>query len=188
MTRLHILAGTACLATLAACAVDPNTYDPAPAPPPVMDDPQAPAPQPGEIAACGHAGAPEVSLRYPDGWQARLAEGARQTGSGGGGGELLGGPSQPDEVVARDAQPVAPPMVEYPQSAASARQEGRCEILMDVSPTGTPEEILTACSAPQFNASAYRAATSMRFDPPRRGGQSVRLVNVVYPVTYCMDE
>lgn len=187
MTGRHILAGAACLAALTACAVDPNTYDPSQAPPPEMEYPEARTPQPGQIAACGHAGAPVAELRYPDGWQARLSQ-VPTMSSNGGGDELLGGVSEPDAVVGTGVQPMTPPQPLYPVSARNAGQEGRCEILMDVSPAGAPQNILTACSAPQFNAPTYQAATGLRFDPPRQGGRSVRLVNVVYPVTYCLSE
>ncbi|MCZ4296766.1 energy transducer TonB [Henriciella marina] len=187
MRFFHPLPGALLLAGLAACAVDP--YAPAPIDQRGVNAPvgQEMGVQPGQIAACGHAGAPVADLRYPDGWQARLSQGPTMS-SGGGGDELLGGVSEPDAVVGTDVLPIVPPQPVYPASALDAGQEGRCEILMDVSPAGAPQNILTACSAPQFNAPTYQAATGLRFDPPREGGRSVRLVNVVYPISYCMDQ
>ncbi|RIJ24325.1 hypothetical protein D1224_08805 [Henriciella barbarensis] len=183
----HVLPGALMLAGLSACAVDP--YAPAPierrAGP--VSGSQAMGVRPGQIAACGHTGAPVADLRYPDGWQARLSQ-VPAAGSGGGGDELLGGVAEPDAVAAPDASPTVQPQPVYPSSALDAGQEGRCEILMDVSPAGAPQNILTACSAPQFNAPTYQAATGLRFDPPRESGRSVRLVNVVYPISYCMDQ
>lgn len=183
----HALPGAVMLAGLSACAVDP--YPPAPIDQRGVNAPvgQAMGVQPGQIAACGHAGAPVAELRYSDGWQGRLSQ-VPSMSSGGGGDELLGGVSEPDAVVGTGVQPITPPQPVYPVSARNAGQEGRCEILMDVSPAGTPQNILTACSAPQFNAPTYQVATGLRFDPPREGGRSVRLVNVVYPVTYCLNE
>lgn len=189
--KLHqILPGALLAAGVSACAVDPAVYAPATAP---VDRPaeavpgaQSPLLYPGEIAACGHPDAAETVLDYPKGWQARLAS-APSSAGGGGGDELLGGVPEPDAVTAPDAQPIAPPQPFYPVDAQRAGQEGRCEILMDVDARGIPENILTACSAPQFNASTYQAATRLQFAPPREGGRSVRLVNVVYPVTYCLN-
>ena len=187
MRSFHVLPGVLLLAGLAACAIDP--YAPAPieqgAGP--LSGAQAMEVRPGQIAACGHAGAPVAELRYPDGWQTRLSQ-VPTMSSGGGGDELLGGVSEPDAVVGTGVQPITPPQPVYPVSARNAGVEGRCEILMDVSPAGAPQNILTACSAPQFNAPTYQAATGLRFDPPREGGRSVRLVNVVYPMTYCLNE
>ncbi|WP_026180771.1 TonB family protein [Henriciella marina] len=183
----HILPGAFILAGLSSCAVDPNAYGPAPGPAPVMSDPrpETPIAQAGQIAACGHPGAAQATLRYPDGWQARLAKAPSARSSGGD--ELLGGVPEPDAVAAPDAEPLAPPQPVYPAGAEAAGQEGRCEILMNVDTSGLPQNILTACSAPQFNAPTYQAATRLQFAPPREGGRSVRLVNVVYPVTYCLN-
>lgn len=187
MRFFHLLPGALLLAGLAACAVDP--YAPAPIEQRTgpLSGAQAMEVRPGQIAACGHTGAPVADLRYPDGWQARLSQ-VPTMSSGGGGDELLGGVAEPDAVVGTDVLPTVPPQPVYPASALDAGQEGRCEILMDVSPAGAPQNILTACSAPQFNAPTYQAATGLRFDPPREGGRSVRLVNVVYPISYCMDQ
>jgi hypothetical protein len=187
MRLSHALPGVLMLAGLSACAVDP--YPPAPIDQRGVNTPvgQGVSIQPGQIAACGHAGAPTANLTYPNGWQTRLSQ-VPTMGSGGGGDELLGGVSEPDAVVGTGVQPITPPQPVYPVSARNAGQEGRCEILMDVSPAATPQNILTSCSAPQFNAPTYQAATGLRFDPPREGGRSVRLVNVVYPVTYCLNE
>ncbi len=186
MFHAAMLGGAAAM-MLSACAVDPAMQQP-----PVPDQPaalpplQTSTPQPGEIAQCGHPGAAEAALRYPAGWNERLSKGATVSAYGGGD-ELLGGVSTVSEVEARDAQPIRPPQPVYPAQAARSGREGVCEALLDVSPEGRPQDILTACSSPEFNAPTYQAVTGLTFDPPREGGRSVRLVNVVYPVTYCLN-
>jgi outer membrane biosynthesis protein TonB len=172
---------------LAACAVDPATQMPPRASQPAPDLSRPVAVQPGQIAQCNHAGAPSGEVQYPDGWQARLQAGASP--GGGGDDELLGGlTAGPAEVEARDAQPVRPPRPAYPVAAGNAAREAQCYALLDVETDGEPADILTACSSPEFNATTYQAVSGMRFSPPRRDGRAVRLVNVVYPVTYCRDE
>ena len=69
MRLSHALPGALMLAGLSACAVDP--YPPAPIDQRGVNAPvgQAMGVQPGQIAACGHAGARAANLTYPDGWQ-----------------------------------------------------------------------------------------------------------------------
>ena len=184
MFHASMLGGAALMLT--ACAVDPAMQAP-PMPDPSTTEPASVATvQPGQIAQCGHPGARTAELRYPAGWTERLAEGASSS-SYGGGDELLGGVSSVNEVERRNAQPIRPPQPVYPAQAANGGREGVCEALMDVGADGRPQDILTACSSPEFNAPTYQAVTGLSFDPPREGGRSVRLVNVVYPVTYCLD-
>ena len=173
---LAALAATGLLA--AACATPPPAPDTA-----VSASATGPVSLAGKIAACGHAGAPPAEVIYPDGWQQRLGEVAKKTMSDD---ELLGGPVT-TEVVARDDQPLSPPRPVYPQSAASMGLEAQCYAMMDVTPSGVPEDILTACSSAAFNASAYEAARSMTFAPKVVDGRPVRRLNVVYPLTYCLQ-
>lgn len=137
----------------------------------------------GKIADCGHAGAAPAVLDFPEGWQARLGEVAEKQISND---ELLGGPVT-TEVVARNAQPINPPVPTYPQAAASAGLEASCAAMFDVNKDGRPEEILTACSSPIFNTSAFAATETLRFSPKVVDGRRVRQLNVVYPYMYCLD-
>lgn len=137
----------------------------------------------GLIAECGHPGAPSATVAYPGGWQTRLSEVAQKSTSND---ELLGGPVT-TEVVDRDAQPSTRPVPMYPASAASAGREAMCYAMMDVNSSGAPEEILTACSSPEFNAATFNAMQAVRFSPKMVDGRAVRRLNVVYPVQYCLN-
>ncbi|WP_300377944.1 energy transducer TonB [Henriciella sp.] len=188
MKLVHVTAFAGLTLGLSACAVDPAVYGPGPqagpAVPSQTDTAAMSAALDGKIEACGHAGAEEARLIYPGGWHQRLSERPESSQSGG---ELLGGPVT-REVVDRDAQPLSPPQPRYPEQAANRGIEAKCEILMDVSEAGQPEDVLTACSSPQFNASAYEAASRLRFAPETVDGRAVRRINVVYPITYCLNE
>ena len=167
-------------AFLAGCASDaPTVYGPAPEPAAaasgVLKD--------GYIAECSHRGAPPANVIYPAGWQERLAEVAEKSRAND---ELLGGPVT-TEIVDRDAKPVQPPVPDYPAGPASRGLEAQCYAMMDVTPAGVPEDILTACSSPEFNAATLDAAADMRFRPRTVDGRNVRRLNVVYPVTYCLQ-
>ena len=165
---------------LAGCASElPVVYGPAPeaagsAVPGVLKD--------GYIAECDHPGAPPANVIYPEGWQQRLAEVAQKSLSND---ELLGGPVT-TEVVDRKAQPIKPPVPSYPTGAASRNLEAQCYAMMDVTSDGVPEDVLTACSSPEFNASTREAVSQLRFRPKTIDGRQVRRLNVVYPVTYCL--
>lgn len=176
---IAILAPAAVL--LAGCAVDPVTvYGPGP----VSSGTSAPAASAeGLIAQCGHAGAERAAVVYPEGWQARLNETAKTSTSND---ELLGGPVT-TEVVDRNAQPSVRPVPTYPTAAASAGREAVCYAMMDVNKSGMPEEILTACSSPEFNAATFNAIQAVRFSPKVVDGRNVRRLNVVYPIEYCLD-
>ncbi len=167
---------------LAACATDPiQVYGPGNTQ--TGSSSVANMPLSGQIAECGHPGAPPATVSFPEGWQARLTEVAHKHQSDD---ELLGGPVT-TEVVARDAQPISPPVPAYPSAAASAGLEAACFAMFDVNKSGSPEEILTACSSSQFNAPTYTATQSLRFKPKVVDGRQVRQLNVVYPYQYCLE-
>lgn len=177
LSRFVLFAGGGLLA--AACATSPQVYGPGPT---TQTGASSTVALEGQIAECGHRGAPPAQVIYPDGWQQRLNQVAQQSMSND---ELLGGPVT-TEVVARDDKPVSPPSPAHPASMASQGIEGLCYAMMDVTQAGNPAEILTACSAPAFNAAAYEAAQSMSFAPKRVDGRTVRRLNVVYPMPFCL--
>lgn len=182
MRLLTFAAFAAGTAALAACATNPpRVYGPAPQTAGTATAPSVSLE--GKIAECGHSGAAPARVAYPEGWQARLNEVAQQSMSND---ELLGGPVT-TEVVERDAQPLSPPVPTYPGTAATAGREGLCYALMDVSQSGTPEEILTACSSPEFNAPTFNAVSNVRFSTKTVNGRPVRRLNVVYPIQYCLQ-
>ncbi|WP_084399248.1 energy transducer TonB [Henriciella aquimarina] len=180
LSPFALLAGGVIL--LSACATEPvRVYGPGPEPTGAATS--GPVSLEGKIAQCGHRGAEEATAFYPEGWQQRLGEVAQKSMAND---ELLGGPVT-TEVVDRNAQPVEPPSPAYPAGPASRGVEAQCYGLFDVTTDGTPEEILTACSSPEFNAPTYQAVKGLRFAPKRVEGRAVRRMNVVYPVTYCLD-
>ena len=179
LSQFALLAGAGLLA--AACATSPQVYGPGPS---TETGAASTVAVEGQIAECGHRGAEPAQVTYPDGWQQRLNQVAQQSMSED---ELLGGPVT-TEVVARNDKPVNPPAPSYPASMATQGIEGQCYALMDVTPSGTPEDILTACSSPAFNAPTYEAARSLTFAPKRVEGRAVRRLNVVYPIEYCLQD
>lgn len=176
-TSIASLAGAGLLT--AACATVPPAPDTA-----VTASSGAALSLEGKIAECGHAGAQPATVVYPDGWQQRLTEVAKKSMAQD---ELLGGPVT-TEVVARNDQPISPPRPVYPQAAVSNGLEAMCYALMDVTPAGHPDEILTACSSAAFNAATYEAASQLKFAPKIVDGRQVRRLNVVYPLQYCLSE
>ncbi len=176
MARLGFILGAAALA-LSACA----TTTTVPATQPVTTtDKVLPA---DYIAECNHRGAPPAQLSYPAGWQDRLD----RVIDGGAGDELMGGP-QVSAVQDRGSQPITPPVPAYPAAQAGRQQEARCDILFDVALDGTPKNILTACSSPEFTSSARKAVERLRFSPKSLDGRTVERWNIVYPLIYCLDQ
>ena len=180
MKASFLILTAASAALLAACATNPPVvYGPAP-------ETAGPASgtglRDGYIAECNHPGADPANVIYPAGWQDRLSEAAQKSWSND---ELLGGPVT-TEVVDRNAKPVSRPVPAYPTGAASRGLEAQCYAMMDVTPEGVPEDILTAWSSPEFNGPTLAAASKMRFTPKTVEGRAVRRLNVVYPVTYCL--
>ena len=177
-----LLALGSAVGLIGACAVDgPAIYGPGP----VSSGTTASAVvTENMIAECGHPGAKPTRIAFPDGWQTRMNEVATKSASND---ELLGGPVT-TEVVDRNAQPISPPVPTYPAAAASTGREAKCEVMFDVNNAGAPEEILTACSSPEFNASAFSAASGLRFTPKVVDGRNVRRLNVVYPLLYCLSD
>ncbi|MEE2878952.1 MAG: energy transducer TonB [Pseudomonadota bacterium] len=176
-TSLALLAGAGLVA--AGCATLPPSPDTA-----VTAPSTAPVSLEGKIAECGHPGAAPAQVVYPDGWQKRLTEVAEQSMAQD---ELLGGPVT-TEVVARNDEPKVRPSPTYPATAARIGLEAMCYAMMDVTPSGDPEEILTACSSPAFNAATYEAIRTVKFAPKVIDGRQVRRLNVVYPVQYCLSQ
>ena len=178
MKLTRLLAAAAPFAIAACATAPPTVYGPGPAGSAATTT-TVPA---GYIAECNHPGARRADVMFPEGWQERLSQVAQKSYAGD---ELLGGPVT-TEVVERDAQPIKPPVPTYPAAALSRDLEAQCFAMFNVSTSGMPEELLTACSSPEFNASALSAAKDLRFSPKTVDGRKVRRLNVVYPFTYCI--
>ena len=165
---------------LAGCAVTPPSVYGGSVP--ADTGPAVTSPMSGQIAQCGHAGAPTATPQYPAAWAARM----NRPVPSGGGDELLGGPSV-TTVVDKDAQPTTLPSPVYPASAASNGVEGICNVLLDVTKDGRPSSPIAACSDPVFTGAALNAISSVQFPPKSVGGYTVERMNVVYPFTFCLS-
>ena len=138
---------------------------------------------PGYIAQCRHDGAPTAQLSYPEDWQDRLD----RVIDGSPGDELMGGP-QVNAVQAPNAQPISPPIPEYPNISMESNLEARCEVLFDIGLDGKTRDLLTACSSPEFISSARNAIQPVRFSSKSLDGRPVERWNVIYPLVFCLAE
>lgn len=93
----------------------------------------------------------------------------------------------PAAISERTAQPIAPPIVTYPQRAADRGIEGVCDVTFDVSLKGQPFNVKPICSHSVFEREAKRAIQNVSFLPRIRRGQPVERRNVVYPLEFELD-
>ena len=90
----------------------------------------------------------------------------------------------PVAISDRDAQPISPPQVSYPQRAAQRGVEGTCEVRFDVNPRGEPFNVEATCTDSVFRREAERAVSRVKFAPKIVRGQAVGRRNVVYPLEF----
>ncbi|MEO0817712.1 MAG: energy transducer TonB [Pseudomonadota bacterium] len=93
----------------------------------------------------------------------------------------------PVAISDRDAQPISPPVVQYPQRAAERGIEGSCEVRFDVNARGEPFNVEADCSDSVFRREAERAVSRVRFAPKIVRGQALERRNVVYPIEFGLD-
>lgn len=93
----------------------------------------------------------------------------------------------PVAISDRDAQPISPPVVQYPQRAAERGIEGSCEVRFDVNARGEPFNVQADCSDSVFRREAERAVSRVRFAPKIVRGQALERRNVVYPIEFGLD-
>ena len=93
----------------------------------------------------------------------------------------------PVAINDRDAQPIRPPIPNYPQRAAERGTEGSCDVRFDVNTRGKPFNIEADCSDNVFKREAERAVSRVEFAPKIVRGQAVERRNVVYPLEFRMD-
>ncbi|MEO0982305.1 MAG: hypothetical protein AAFX03_06600 [Pseudomonadota bacterium] len=136
------------------------------------------------IAQCGSPGGSFANIVYPAGWADRLAATAAAPEEPVD--ELLGGESEP--ATDRNAKPIAPPTLIYPEGLEERRVEAVCDVLLDTTPGGAPRNIEAACSQPEFTDAAERALAGVRFPERREGGRALARQGVVYPVNFCLDK
>ena len=94
----------------------------------------------------------------------------------------------PIAISDRDAQPIRPPLPNYPQRALSRSQEGSCDVRFDVDTRGKPYNIAADCTDSVFKREAERAVSRVEFAPKIIRGQAAERRNVVYPLEFRLAE
>ena len=87
-------------------------------------------------------------------------------------------------ISGEDAQPITPPVPEYPTLAAAWGIEGYCEVRFNVDEQGNPFSLRTACTQPIFCHEAKRAVSRVKFQPAIVDGISRVRENVIYPLEF----
>ena len=78
------------------------------------------------------------------------------------------------DVSDRDAQPMVRIPPQYPPRAAERGTEGYCLMQFDVTPDGTPTNIIALdCSSSLFERSSVRAVERWRYEPKIQNGNAV---------------
>ncbi len=90
----------------------------------------------------------------------------------------------PVAIANGDAQPISPPLVTYPPTAANRGIEGECSVSMDVSAKGRPYNVVATCTDRVFEREAVRAISRVEFRPRIIDGVAVERRNVIYPLTF----
>lgn len=94
---------------------------------------------------------------------------------------------QPIAIDERRAQPIRPPVPDYPIRALERGLEGMCEVRFDVSERGKPYNIQPVCSDAIFERSAKRAVSKTEFLPRIMRGRAIERRNVVYPLEFKIE-
>ncbi|MEM6900271.1 MAG: energy transducer TonB [Pseudomonadota bacterium] len=84
----------------------------------------------------------------------------------------------------RDAQPIRPPMVVYPEDMISAGHSADCEAVFDVTEDGLPVDIVVTCSHDGFLETTEKAVSTLEFEPKIVDGLRARREGVLYPIIY----
>lgn len=93
----------------------------------------------------------------------------------------------PIAINERDAKPISPPQISYPNRAAERGIEGTCNVRFDVSVRGEPYNVQASCTDSVFRREAERAVERVRFAPKIVRGQATERANVVYPVVFELE-
>ena len=175
---------------LSACSTLPNGDAPTTrtvtttTPETVRGETLPPATQQGEgfqISQCFSPGAPTVGINYPDGWSRRVSRAETED-------ELLGGSSTNLSETGAYAQPVGAVDYTYPQLALNPSTEGVCEVKFNLSRTGDPSDIISACSSNLFLGAATDAVKGAKFKPVRVNGSAAKGVNLTYQMKFCLAD
>ena len=90
-------------------------------------------------------------------------------------------PSTADD---HDAQPINPPHPVYPDLMIAQKIGSDCDVKLDVTAEGFPENVVPDCDHLGFIESARNAVLTLRFEPKIVNGKAVPRKNVVYPLSY----
>lgn len=93
----------------------------------------------------------------------------------------------PVAISDRDATPIRPPVVTYPQRAAERGTEGSCSVRFDVDVRGRPYNVDADCTDSVFKREAERAVSRVEFAPKIVQGQARERRNVVYPLVFNLE-
>lgn len=93
----------------------------------------------------------------------------------------------PVAISDRDAQPIRPPMPNYPRRAAERGIEGSCDVRFDVNARGKPYNIQASCTDDIFEREAIRAVERVEFAPKIIRGKAAERRNVVYPLEFRLE-
>ncbi len=94
----------------------------------------------------------------------------------------------PVAISDRDAQPIRPPLPQYPDRAALRGTEGECDVRFDVDVRGRPFNISATCTDSVFVRAAERAVSKVEFAPKIVRGTPAERRNVVYPLVFQMSD
>ena len=119
------------------------------------------------IEACG--GSNTVEMQTPDGWETRMQAAKDRENNG--------------------AMPVLTesPTLDYPPLYNALGVEGVCEVMLDVTASGEPENVLTNCTLPAFGDRARGMVSDLEF-AAGDGADSPAIDNIIMPVNYCRPD
>ena len=93
----------------------------------------------------------------------------------------------PQPIGERVAIPVRPPMPTYPYKAAQRGISGECKVRFDITPQGTPFNVVASCSDSIFESEARRSVSRTEFLPQIRDGRPVESYGAVYPLIFSLN-
>lgn len=134
-----------------------------------------------QIAQCYSPGAPEVGINYSEEWARRVSRAETED-------ELLGRSRTSLGKTGAYAEPISAVSYIFPQAALDPPTEGICEIKFDLSRTGEPSNVISACSSTLFVEAATDAVKETRFKPVMVNGSAAKGVNLTYKMKYCLAD
>ncbi|MEM1037139.1 MAG: TonB family protein [Pseudomonadota bacterium] len=87
----------------------------------------------------------------------------------------------------RPAEPLRPPVPDYPIRALDRGIEGACDVHFDLTPKGKPFNVKANCTDRVFVSAAERAVKRSEFMPSIKDGTPVERRNVVYPLQFKIE-